>query len=115
MPQAQPGQEPRTGFPRDVGSPEQGGDYVAAVLAAGSAGELGASQAAVATYGYTAGVSDVGCLQGAAGGLGLPTDALVSSLFFADDQAATQFVHAYARTGGGPLLGTAAVTAYCLD
>ena len=102
-------------FPADVASPEQGGEYVAVVLATGGVEEIDASVASVAKYGYTAGVSDVGCLSGAAEALDLPDDAMVSSLLFADEAAASAFADAYVTFEDGLMVGRTPVTAFCLD
>jgi len=102
-------------FPRDVTSPEQGGQYVAVVLAAGSQDELDASLASVSQYGYMAGISDVACLAGAGDVLGLDEGAVVSSLLFANRRSARAFADAYVAAEDGLMVGRASVTAYCLD
>ena len=105
----------RIKFPQDVTAPEQGGQYVAVVLAMGSQDDIDASLASVSTYGYSAGISDAACLAGVADRLDLADDALVSSLLFADKRAARQFANAYIEAEDGPMVGRAAITAYCLD
>ncbi|MEN8672603.1 hypothetical protein [Nocardioides sp.] len=111
-----PGQAPdEIVFPRDVTSPEQGGQYVAVVLAAGSQDELDASLASVSQYGYMAGISDVACLAGAGDVLGLDEGAVVSSLLFANRRKARAFADAYVAAEDGLMVGRASVTAYCLD
>ncbi len=102
-------------FPEDVTAPVQGGDYVAVVLASGADNEIQTSLTSVAAYGYTAGVSDVGCLQGVSERLDVPADALISSLLFEDQRTARQFADAYIAAEDGSMVGRAAVTAYCLD
>jgi hypothetical protein len=102
-------------FPRDVTSPEQGGQYVAVVLAAGSQDALDASLASVSQYGYMAGISDVACLAGAGDVLGLDEGAVVSSLLFANRRSARAFADAYVAAEDGLMVGRASVTAYCLD
>ncbi|CAN5396355.1 hypothetical protein BH09ACT12_BH09ACT12_31010 [soil metagenome] len=106
---------PTVRFPEDVTTPVQGGDYVAVVLATGTQDDLQASLASVADYGYSAGVSDVSCLQGVAERLDLPADALVSSLLFADKKTARRFADAYIEAEDGLMVGRAAVKTYCLD
>lgn len=106
---------PRITFPQDVAAPEQGGQYVAVVLATGAQDDIDASLASVSTYGYSAGISDAACLDGVAERLDLPDDALVSSLLFADKRAARQFANAYIEAEDGLMVGRAAITAYCLD
>jgi hypothetical protein len=106
---------PRITFPQDVTAPEQGGQYVVVVLATGTQDDIDASLASVSTYGYSAGISDAACLAGAAERLDLADDALVSSLLFADKRAARQFADAYIEAEDGPMVGRAAITAYCLD
>jgi len=102
-------------FPRDVTAPEQGGQYVAVVLATGSQDELDASLASVSQYGYMAGISDVGCLSGASTVLDLDEGDVVSSLLFANGRKARAFADAYVAAEDGPMVGRAPVTAYCLD
>ncbi|WP_372727710.1 hypothetical protein [Nocardioides sp.] len=102
-------------FPDDVAAPQHGGEYVAVVLAAGDPDEIDASVESVAAYGYTAGVSDAGCLSGAAEALGFDPSVLISSLLFADEQTAEQFADAYVEAEDGRMVGRTRVTAFCLD
>jgi hypothetical protein len=94
-----------------------GGQYWAVFLEVARSGteqaELQQAVDSAAALGYPAGVSDVSCSMGAAEQLGLdPTVAYsVVTIYFADRGTAQQFVDLY-EPG---VVGTASITAYCLD
>jgi hypothetical protein len=94
-----------------------GGQYWAVFLAVARPGteqaELQQAAADASALGYPAGVSDVGCSQGAHEQLGLdPTvQYQVVTIYFFERGEAQQFVDQY-EPG---VVGTAYVTAYCLD
>lgn len=102
-------------FPPELLTPEQGGHYFAVALAADDRQQIDESVAAVARYGYHAGIGDVGCLSGAGDAYGIPSGTIVSYLLFATRRAAYRFTDAYARAEDGMQMGVAEVTTYCLD
>lgn len=103
-----------TSWPDDVEAPVQGGRYTAVVLATGEPSALEPSVASARERGYVAGVSDPGCLQGVVEVVGPDAGGLVSSVLFARPADAREFATAWGAEGL-PVVGTADVTAYCLD
>jgi len=104
-------------FPKDVTSPTQGGVYFAVYLAVVKEGQSDkaakAAESSSRAVGYETGTSEIDCEQGARGALKLDNTAGYqgTSIFFATAAQAKQFVDAY-EPG---VVGTAKITAYCLD
>jgi hypothetical protein len=95
---------------------KQGGKYYAVFLAvAGDAKDpaLAEAQQRAAAIGYQGGVGDVNCTPGARTALNLSNsgDYTAYSIFFATAEQAQSFVNGYS----GKIVGTAYVTAGCLD
>ena len=116
-PSASPTPTPSPTFPPEAEA-EQGGRYWAVFLSVergsdATGPEISEALRAAEEVGYEAGAGDLGCTQGAAEALGLdPALPYVGvSIFFASAELAQQFVDAY-EPG---VVGTAEVTAYCLD
>ncbi|WP_148615384.1 hypothetical protein [Nocardioides rubriscoriae] len=111
-------QDQEVTLPASVEEPVQGGSYGLVVLAAGRPAALRASQREireVTHFGDAAYVGEVGCYQGAAEALGLADGTLVSAMMFDDLATAQEFVDTYGYYVDTPVVGVAAVTAYCLD
>jgi hypothetical protein len=94
----------------------QGGKYYAVFLAVATDVKdpsLTEAQDRARALGYEGGVGDVNCTPGARTALNLSDsgDFTAYSIFFATAQQAQDFVNAY----GGHLVGTAFITAGCLD
>ena len=93
-----------------------GGTYWAVFLDVSRAGDTAGEQealAALSEVGYQGGIGDIGCTEGAVEALGLdPTIGYTGvSVFFATAAEAQRFVDLY-QPG---VVGTARITAYCLD
>jgi hypothetical protein len=94
----------------------QGGKYYAVFLAVAADAKdpsLAAAQVAANALGYQGGVGDVNCTPGARTALNLKDNAHYTaySIFFATNQQAQDFLNSYS----GKVVGTAYVTAGCLD
>jgi len=104
-------------FPSAVTSPTQGGVYFAVYLAVVKEGQgdttAKAAEESAKAAGYEIGTGEIDCEQGARAALKLDKTAAYqgTSIFFATAAQAKQFVDAY-EPG---VVGTAKITAYCLD
>ena len=111
----QPTLRPSGSLPREAGA-KQGGKYYAVFLAvAGDAKDpaLADAQDRAQALGYQGGVGDVNCTPGARSALNLSAngDYTAYSIFFETNDQAQSFLNAYS----GKIVGTAYVTAGCLD
>ena len=111
----QPTLRPSGSLPPEAAA-KQGGKYYAVFLAvAADANDkaLADAQERAKELGYQGGVGDVNCTPGARTALDLQDtgDYTAYSIFFDTNQQAQAFLNAYS----GPVVGTAYVTAGCLD
>ena len=111
---AQPTASPSGSLPPEAAA-AQGGKYYGVFLAVAvdaRDGRLGDAQARAHKLGYEGGVADIGCTPGAREQLHLRPGAYTAfSVLFATKEQAAQFASAY----GDGVVGTAYVTAGCLD
>ena len=114
------GTEKPTAHPSGSLPPEaaakQGGKYYAVFLAVApdaNAAALAEAQERARKLGYVGGVGDVNCTPGARAALNLSNsgDFTAYSIFFATAEQAQSFVNGY----GAAIVGTAYITAGCLD
>ena len=112
VPTAQPPVSP--GLPPESAA-EPGGRYYAVFLAVASDArdpKLEQAQNRAQGLGYAGGIGDLGCTAGAREQLKLPDGTYTAySIFFDSQQRADLFVKAY----GAPVVGTALISAGCLD
>jgi hypothetical protein len=109
------GTQPASSLPPESVA-EQGGKYYAVFLALAreeGAEALSRAHAQAARLGYNGGVGDIECTAGARTQLRLPATGTYTaySVFFDSRERADRFVQAY----GQKVIGTAYITAGCLD
>jgi hypothetical protein len=112
LPSTQPSASP--GLPPESAA-EPGGRYYAVFLAVAADAhdpKLDEAQNRARELGYAGGIGELGCTAGAREQLKVPADATTAySIFFDSQQRADLFVRAY----GAPVVGTALISAGCLD